>query len=86
MAALTTHDIKETVRESVEATMPPAVQKYVNGNIKRVEDKLDGHINTMQPVADFIATLNNLIRFCKWAGIPTVALLAGLVAFIKHIV
>jgi hypothetical protein len=41
MAPLTTHDIKETVAASVEATVPPAIQAHVNGHIKRVDAKID---------------------------------------------
>jgi hypothetical protein len=67
--------IYKAVVDAVENVVPKTVERVVNGKIKTVQETLDKHIVRVQPVVEFVETLNNLNKFFKWMGITFFAVI-----------
>jgi len=63
---VTKDEITRAIKEAVEATVPPVVERVVNGKINKIQATLDSHIETVSPVIDFLQTANSINRFIKW--------------------
>lgn len=80
---MTKDDITRAVKEAVEATVPPVVERVVNGKINKIQSTLDSHIETVRPVIDFLNTANSINRFVKW-GKGGLFVLIGVAALVIH--
>lgn len=66
------------------------IVQTVNGKIDKIDKKLDGHIEQstqfmadMKPLKDALATAQNLNRFFKWLGIPSIVAFVSWLIFIR---
>ena len=82
---MTRDDISDVIREAVEITVPPVVERVVNGKIKAVQNSLDEHRAEMQPVIEFLRTINSFNKFLKWGGITFFAFLTLIYILIRRV-
>ena len=95
---MTNADITKAVENAVERFVPPVVERVVNGKIKTVQETLERHMDDarvyreqtkkwqddMQPVYEFLSTLNSFNKFLKWGGITFFAFFSIIYFFIKR--
>lgn len=73
------HDeIKLVITEAVDAAVPGAVEKYVNGHIRDLRRDLE-------PVIEAVRFLHTLRRFLQWLGVPLAAIGIGIVWVLKKL-
>lgn len=84
-------DIYKVIEGAVEKTVPPVVERVVNGKIRTLQttvdthvQKMNEHVERMTPVIEFLQTIGSLNRFLKWGGITFFAFLALLYMLIKR--
>ena len=81
-------DLKKIIEDAIEASVKDYVEKTekrIEERIGRLENKLDQHIENVQPVVDFVFVLSKLNRFLKWGGLTLFAFLAGIYLLIRRV-
>jgi hypothetical protein len=67
------------------------IEKTVNGHVREISAKLDGHIAAsadhwaatqefmiaLMPVKEGIGTIQAVVKFSKWLGLPAIGVLAA---------
>ena len=95
-------DIYKVIEQAVERTVPPTVEKVVNGKINRLQSALDEHreesqyrhaeitsyLDELRPVADALRFLNYGRRFVAWVTplIPLFLFMGGVYVAIRKII
>lgn len=77
-------EILQAIKEGLESSIPPVVERVVNGRIVKLQGTLEQHMETsqqhyaetkarldeLQPVAEGVSTIKSLNKFFKWVGLP----------------
>ena len=77
--------IETAVVAAVHSTVPPTVERVVNGKINKVQKTIDDHIaweeenhlkmqsfmEALMPVKEGVQTIQTINKFLKWVGIPS---------------
>ena len=76
--------IKDTIEESIKDYVEQT-EKRIGERIGKLEDKLDQHIENVQPVVDAVFVLSKFNKFLKWGGLTFFAFMAGLYLLIRRV-
>jgi hypothetical protein len=72
-----------TDKQEIMTALETTVRVVVNGNIRRVEQKLDSHIQNMEPLLDALRVVQSMQKFFKWLGLPLIVIIIPVWIWLK---